>query len=171
MTSEGGSVKRILALPNTSSVLQGAPPQTLSLPVTMTNNSMQQGGSVTVTPTGHVHSQAPPLQIPISVAASLMASVKPQVEINPQSSVTVSLATPTSTPQVLKEEVISSGVQSSPPSVIVTPAGLPVQAVQVSNGNGFKNSSEVKANKAVEVTPILDNDNYGISEAKRAKFD
>lgn len=125
------------------------------------------GGSVTVTPTGNVH-PPPPLQIPISVAASLMASVssKPQVEIkgdlNP--SVTVSLAPPTATPQVLKEEVISSGQQSSPPSVIVTPSAV-APPPTISNGNGFKNELKHK----VEVTPILDENS--ISEAKRAKLD
>ena len=165
--------------------------------MTMTNNSLGSavaaaaaagsvgavGGSVTVTPTGNVHPAAgptgPPLQIPMSVAASLMASVssksnlpqqpqppQPPAEIL-QPSVTVSLA---STPYVGKEEVISAGNQIVPqpqqpqqppqPSVIVTPTVVPV----VNNGNGMK----IETMNKVEVTPILED--LGVSGPKKAKL-
>ena len=161
--------------------------------MTMTNNSLgsavgsvgAMGGSVTVTPTGNVHpagGHGPPLQIPMSVAASLMASVSsksnlPQQPQPPQQphaelqaahlpSVTVSLA---STPHVGKEEVISAGnslvpqpqVQHS--SVIVTPTVVPV----VNNGNGMKS---IETMNKVEVTPILE-ENNGVSGPKKAKLD
>ena len=182
MTTEGGSVKRIFAaMPSASSAMAShisqpqAQPQSISGSITLPNSA------VTVTPTN----AQPPLQIPMSVAANLLASVtKANVEVTPagqghivrhhpvtsnvtsSASVTVSLTpapvTMTSIPEVDREEVICSQPPNPQhPSVIVTPAPI------MNNGNGLK--SEHKVSNKVEVTPFVED--HIMNEAKRPKLE
>merc|ERR1719510_605758 len=125
--------------------------------------------TVTVTPTGPQQQQQPPLQIPISVAASLMASVKSNngeagiaKSSDVPSAVTVSLTSSSAAapPVEDREEVVSL-----PPAVIVTPSPLV---------NAMKMTSEAAASEVtakVEVTPIMaSEETAGPTAPKRAKL-
>lgn len=171
MTTEGGqsgnTVKRIFssALPHHTTLTQVNP-------AGLSAAAFSSASAVTVTP-------QPSLQIPISVAANIVASVtKAAAEVTSNSftassklfeppSVTVSI---TEAGKASVEAVTASTEAAVVPAVIVTPAVTTV----VNNGNNAASKQVENGQKAsVEVKPIVEAaaDNNGESMAKKAKME